>query len=90
LFADDTWYAWYGASFEGDSGSGVVMLGNSAAPTNPVPAVANLTHIIISDVTVSPNGHITTGSDLPGMVAGTSMSKILSIVGGWQLVTGPP
>lgn len=88
LFAASTWYAWYGASFEGDSGSGVEILGNYAAPLNAVPAAADLTHIIISDAQVSPKGHVTTGADLPGMIAGTSMSKILSIAGSWQLVTG--
>lgn len=90
LFSAGSWYAWYGASFEGDSGSGVEILGNYAgAPGNTVPATADLTHIIILDARVSGNGAITEGPDQPGMVAGTQMSKILSIVGGsWKLVTG--
>jgi hypothetical protein len=90
LFAAGTWYAWYGASTPGDSGSGVEILGNYGAPLNAVPAAADLTHIIIADVTVSPKGHVTTGADLPGMIAGTQMSKILSMVGSWRLLTGPP
>ena len=55
-----------------------------------MPAAADLTHIIISDVAISNKGHVTTGADLPGMIAGTSMTKILSIAGSWHLVTGPP
>jgi hypothetical protein len=89
LFSSGTWYAWYGPSFEGDSGSGVEILGNYATPGNPVPAAADLTHIIITDANVSRNGQVTDGPDQPGMVAGTQMSKILSIVGSsWHLVTG--
>src|SRR5205807_1725058 len=56
LFAASTWYAWYGASTPGDSGSGVEILGNYAAPLNAVPAAADLTHIIILDARVSRNG----------------------------------
>src|SRR5439155_25771840 len=44
LFAASTWYAWYGAGFEGDSGSGVEILGDYASPLSPVPAAGNLTH----------------------------------------------
>jgi hypothetical protein len=90
LFASSTWFAWYGASTPGDSGSGVEILGNYAgAPSNTVPAAADLTHIIVSDARVSGNGNITEGPDQPGMIAGTQMSKILSIVGSsWKLVTG--
>ena len=31
----------------------------------------------------------TNPDDLPGMIAGTQMSKILSMVGSWRLLTGP-
>jgi hypothetical protein len=89
LFQSGTWYAWYGPSFEGDSGSGVEILGNpSLANGGAVPAAADLTHIIISDARVGGRG-VTEGPDQPGMVGGTQMSKILSIVGSsWQLVPG--
>jgi hypothetical protein len=90
LFSASTWYAWYGASTPGDSGSGVEILGDYASPLNAIPAAADLTHIIISDLTVSNNGTVTEGPDQPGMIAGTSMSKILSIAGSWKLVTGLP
>jgi hypothetical protein len=68
----------------------VEILGDYAgAPGNTVPAAADLTHIIISDITVSRNGSVTDGPYQPGMIAGTQMSKILSIVGSsWKLVTG--
>jgi hypothetical protein len=88
LFAASTWYAWYGASTPGDSGSGVEILGNYSSPLNAVPAAADLTHIIILDAGVSRNGSVTEGPDQPGMIAGTQMSKILSIAGSWKLVTG--
>ena len=90
LFAASTWYAWYGPSFEGDSGSGVEILGNYSSPLNAVPAAADLTHIIILDATVNRNLGITEGPDQPGMVGGTQMSKILSMIGSWQLVTSIP
>ena len=91
LFAASTWYAWYGPSFEGDSGSGVEILGNYSAPLNAVPAAADLTHIIILDATVNRNLGITEGPDQPGMIGGTQMGKILSIVGSnWTLVTSLP
>ena len=89
LFASGTAFLWYGPSAEGDSGSGVVMLGDPLMPLAPVPATANLTHIIILDASVSRNLGITVGPDYPGMVGGTQMAKILSIVGsGWVLVNG--
>ena len=89
LFSSSTWYAWYGASTPGDSGSGVEILGNYSSPSNPVPAAADLTHIIILDARVSGNGRVTEGPDQPAMIAGTSMSKILSILGSsWTLVGG--
>ena len=66
------------------------ILGNYAAPLNAVPAAADLTHIIeLGSTSVSRNGQVTVGPEVPGMVAGTQMSKILSIVGSsWSLVTG--
>ena len=88
LFAASTWYAWYGPSTPGDSGSGVEILGNYSSPLNAVPAAADLTHIIILDASISGRGTVTEGPDQPGMIAGTQMSKILSIVGTWKLVTG--
>ena len=88
LFAAGSWYAWYGASTPGDSGSGVEILGNYSAPLNAIPAAADLTHIISSDVTVSGDGQVTAGPDEPGMIAGTQMSTILGMIGSWQLVTG--
>jgi hypothetical protein len=89
LFSSGSWYAWYGASAPGDSGAGVEILGNYADPANAVPAVADLTHIIILDAGISPKGQITEGPDQPAMVGGTQMSKILSILGpSWKLVTG--
>jgi hypothetical protein len=89
LFSSGTWFAWYGASTPGDSGSGVEILGNYASPANPVPAAADLTHIIILDARVSENGTVSEGPDEPAMVAGTQMSKILSILGSsWTLVGG--
>jgi hypothetical protein len=90
LFAASTWYAWYGASTPGDSGSGVEILGDYTSPLNAVPAAADLTHLIIADFTISKNGDVSEGPDQPGMVAGTQMGKILSILGSsWHLVTGP-
>ena len=65
------------------------MLGDPLTPLAPVRATANLTHIIILDASVSRNLGITVGPDYPGMVGGTQMAKILSIVGsGWVLVNG--
>ena len=90
LFAASTWYAWYGASTPGDSGSGVEILGSYAGVPNVEPAAADLTHIIILDASVR-HGGLTIGPDYPGMIAGTQMTKILSILGNnWQLVTGLP
>jgi len=64
-------FAWYGAGFEGDSGSGVEdVLGT---------AVGDFTHIVILD---GIPGEIT-----PGALAGTRMPKILSIATGWTLQT---
>jgi len=55
----------------------------------PVPATANLTHIIILDASVGRNLAVTVGPDYPGMVGGTQIAKILSILGpSWVLVNG--
>jgi hypothetical protein len=88
LFASSTWYAWYGASTPGDSGSGVEVLGDYASPLAPVPAVADLTHIIILYASINKNGQVTEGPAQPAMIAGTQISKILSIAGSWKLVSG--
>lgn len=89
LFASGTAFLWYGPSAPGDSGSGVVMVGNPLTPLAPVPATANLTHIIILDASIARNLAVTVGPDYPGMVGGTQMAKILSILGtGWVLVNG--
>ena len=88
LFADSTWYGWYGASTPGDSGSGVELLGDYVTPLTPVPAVADLTHLIILYATINRNGQITEGSPQPAMTAGTQIAKILSIAGNWHLVSG--
>src|SRR3954468_5228122 len=71
-------YAWYGPSFEGDSGSGV-LVGVDPSNAGLEEAAGNLTHLVILD----PNLKY-----LPGMMAGTRMSKILSIATGWTLVKG--
>jgi hypothetical protein len=65
-------FGWYGVGAPGDSGSGVV--------TALGPAAGNFTHIIISDGIP--------GELLPGTLAGTTISKILSIATGWSLVDG--
>ncbi|MDQ1711261.1 MAG: hypothetical protein QOE45_711 [Frankiaceae bacterium] len=65
-------FAWYGVGFEGDSGSAVDSFGGQG--------VGNFTHIVILDGVP--------GEILPGMLAGTRLTKILSIAAGWTLVTG--
>jgi hypothetical protein len=65
-------FAWYGVGAPGDSGSGVEAVTGEA--------VGNFTHIVISDGIP--------GEILPGMLAGTTMSKILSIASGWTLQLG--
>jgi hypothetical protein len=69
-------FAWYGASTPGDSGSGVEAVGTAG----PDLAAGNLTHIVILDGVP--------GQILPGMIAGTRITKILSIASGWSLVNG--
>jgi hypothetical protein len=65
-------FAWYGAGFEGDSGSAVnVVTGEGAG---------NFTHIVISDGAIP-------GQIYPGMLCGTRLTKILSIATGWTLQT---
>ena len=89
LFASGTAFLWYGPSAPGDSGSSVVMVGDPLTPLAPVPATANLTHIIILDASVGRNLAVTVGPDYPGMVGGTQIAKILSILGSsWVLVNG--
>lgn len=71
-----TAFAWYGAGFEGDSGSGVRVVTGEAA--------GNFTHLVVYDGTKNS----VTGEILPGMLAGTRMTKILQIASGWSLVNG--
>jgi hypothetical protein len=71
-------YAWYGPSFEGDSGAGV-NVGVDPSNAGVEEAAGNLTHLVILDPKLQ---------YLPGMMAGTRMSKILSIASGWTLVKG--
>ena len=66
-----TAFSWYGTGFEGDSGSAV----NDVLGTG----VGNFTHIVILD---GVPGEIT-----PGQLAGTRLTKILSIATGWTLQT---
>ena len=54
-----------------------------------MPAAADLTHIIILDAQVTKRGNVTVGPFYSGMIAGTQMTKILSILdSGWSLVPG--
>ena len=77
-------YAFYGPSFEGDSGSAVNAALDPTVPGAVQVAGGDLTHIVIYDGTnKDPVGQI-----LPGMIAGTTMRKILSIASGWTLVKG--
>ncbi|MDQ1396803.1 MAG: hypothetical protein QOG64_2062 [Acidimicrobiaceae bacterium] len=71
-------FAWYGPSFEGDSGAGV-QVGIDPSTTGVEEAAGDLTHLVILDGSLK---------YLPGMMAGTRMSKILSIATGWTLVKG--
>jgi len=72
-----TAFAWYGAASPGDSGSGVKAVTGEA--------VGNLTHIVILDCNKVNN---CPGQILPGMIAGTRMTKILRIASGWTLRNG--
>ena len=67
-----TAFAWYGVGTPGDSGSGVEAVTGEA--------VGNFTHIVILDGVP--------GQILPGMLAGTRITKILSIASGWTLKLG--
>jgi hypothetical protein len=67
-----TAFAWYGVGFEGDSGSAVNVVTGEGA--------GNFTHIVILDGIP--------GEILPGMLAGTRLTKIQSIASGWTLQTG--
>jgi hypothetical protein len=66
-------FGWYGVGMLGDSGSAVnVATGEGAG---------NFTHIVIHD--------LGEGNELlPGMLAGTRLTHILSIASGWSLVLG--
>jgi hypothetical protein len=65
-------FAWHGVGAPGDSGSGVEAVTGEA--------VGNFTHIVILDGVP--------GEILPGMLAGTTMSKIQQIASGWTLQLG--
>jgi hypothetical protein len=65
-------FAWYGAGTPGDSGSGVEAVTGQA--------VGNFTHIVILDGVP--------GEILPGMLAGTRITKIMRIASGWTLKLG--
>ena len=65
-------FAWYGVGFEGDSGSAVNVVTGEGA--------GDFTHIVFLDGIP--------GEILPGMLAGTRLTKILSIANGWTLVPG--
>jgi len=67
-----TAFAWYGVGAPGDSGSGVKAVTGEA--------VGDFTHIVILDGIP--------GEILPGMLAGTRMTKILQIASGWTPVDG--
>ena len=78
-----TAFAWYGAGTPGDSGSGVKAVTEQA--------VGDFTHIVIFDGRISCNAKgcsASPGEILPGMLAGTRMTKILQIATGWSLVNG--
>jgi hypothetical protein len=69
-------FAWYGVGTPGDSGSAVDVVTREAA--------GNFTHIVIYDGTK----RNALGEILPGMLAGTRMTKILQIASGWTFVNG--
>ncbi|HEX2040155.1 MAG TPA: hypothetical protein VHF47_10535 [Acidimicrobiales bacterium] len=69
-------FAWYGVGFQGDSGSAVNTVTQQAG--------GNFTHIVIYDGSRGdPVGEI-----LPGMLTGTTITKILQIARGWTLQLG--
>jgi len=65
-------FAWYGVGAPGDSGSAVNVATGEGA--------GNFTHIVILDGVP--------GQILPGMLAGTRLTYILSVATGWSLVNG--
>jgi hypothetical protein len=71
-----TAFAWYGVGAPGDSGSAVKAVTGEA--------VGDFTHIVIYDG----SKRSVTGEILPGMLAGTRMTKILQIATGWTFVNG--
>jgi hypothetical protein len=71
-------FAWYGVGAPGDSGSAVNTVLQQAG--------GNFTHIVIYDGSRGdPVGEI-----LPGMLTGTTITKILQIANGWTLQLGSP
>lgn len=75
-------FAWYGVGAPGDSGSGVKAVTGEA--------VGDFTHIVIWDGSIRCCNRISAspGEILPGMLAGTRMTKILSIASGWTFLSG--
>ena len=76
-------FAWYGAGAPGDSGSGVRVATGEAG--------GNFTHIVFFDGKIGWSGKgpsVSAGEILPGMLVGTTMTKILQIASGWTLVNG--
>jgi hypothetical protein len=77
-----TAFAWYGAGTPGDSGSGVKAVTGQA--------VGDFTHIVFFDGQIQCCRTIgaSPGEILPGMLAGTRMTKILQIANGWSFLSG--
>jgi hypothetical protein len=71
-------FAWYGVGAPGDSGSAVNTVLQQAG--------GNFTHIVIYDG----NRRNLLGEILPGMLTGTTITKILQIANGWTLQLGSP
>lgn len=71
-------FAWYGVGAPGDSGSAVNTVLQQAG--------GNFTHIVIYDGTRND----LVGEILPGMLTGTTITKILQIAQGWTLQLGSP
>lgn len=71
-------FAWYGMGMVGDSGSAVNTVTQQAG--------GNFTHIVIYDGT----RNNVVGEILPGMLAGTTIKRILQIANGWTLQLGSP
>lgn len=69
-------FAWYGVGAPGDSGSAVNTVLQQAG--------GNFTHIVVYDGTRND----VVGEILPGMLTGTTITKILQIANGWTLRLG--